>query len=89
MPHSFGLSAVDTTPRLAPLIMLRSPSKLLLYRNRMKSVSVRLLQHPPSHKNQVVLSKHRLWSCEHACMPMVLSGSMLCTYNAAGKQHGG
>ncbi len=50
MPHSFGLSAVDTTPRLASLIMLRSPSKLLLYRNRMKSVSVRLLQHPPSHQ---------------------------------------
>ncbi len=50
MPHSFGLSAVDTTPRLAPLMMLRSPSKLLLYRKRMKSVSVRLLQHTPAHQ---------------------------------------
>lgn len=49
MPHSFGLSAVDTTPKMAPLSMLRSPSKLL-YRNRMKSVSVRLLQHIPSHQ---------------------------------------
>ena len=57
MPHSCGLSAVDTSPRLAPLIMLRSPLKLLLYRNRMKSVSVRLLQHiQQAIKNQVVLS---------------------------------
>ena len=85
MPHSFGLSAVDTTPRLAPLIMLRSPSKLLLYRNRMKSVSVRLLQHTPGHQTS---GCDELWSCEHACMPVVLSRSTLCTDNAAGKHRG-
>lgn len=45
MPHSFGLSAVETSPKLAPLIMLKSPSKSLLYKNSINRVSVRLLQH--------------------------------------------
>ncbi len=49
MPHNFGLSAVDTTPRLAPLTTPKSPEKSLLYRKRMNSVSERLLHNTEQH----------------------------------------
>lgn len=58
MPHSFGLSAVETSPKLAPLTMLKSPSKSLLYKNSINRVSVRLLRHTCGEVKDHILPQH-------------------------------